>query len=108
MDQEKENKEGIDLSGAPKDSDTGVKLQNGERQPTQTFFPGTPKIIRWVIKYSGGLVKDEKQASYVLIGLAVVAIIVSLFLIFGGGEKQEIFTPEAEAPAEEVMPPAEF
>ncbi|MBU6431102.1 MAG: hypothetical protein KGJ58_00615 [Patescibacteria group bacterium] len=36
-----------------------------------------------MIKYSGGYVKDKKQASFVLLGFAVVAIIVSLFLIFG-------------------------
>ncbi len=44
----------------------------------------TPKIIRWVIKYSGGLIKDEKQANYVFIGFFALAIVISLFLVFGG------------------------
>ena len=52
----------------------------------QSFETPAPKIVQWVIKYSGGYVKDEKQASYVLIGFVAVAIIVSLFLIFGTGE----------------------
>jgi hypothetical protein len=82
MDQEKENKEEIDLSGAMKDSDTGVKFQDEWRQPARSFYPGTPKIIQWLIKYSGGLIKDEKQAQYVLLGFIVLAIIVSLFLFF--------------------------
>lgn len=51
----------------------------------QSFQIPTPKIIEWVIKYSGGLVKDEKQASYILIGFVAVAIILSVFLIFGKG-----------------------
>ena len=95
MNQEKENKEDIDLSDAPKDSDgsnTDAKPQEEQQRPErpeEVFLPGTPKIIQWVIRYSGGLVKDEKQASYVLIGFVAVAIIVSLFLFFGGGEKQE-------------------
>jgi acetylglutamate kinase len=42
-----------------------------------------------VIKYSGGLVKDEKQASYVIFGFVALAIIVSLVLVFGGGGRQE-------------------
>ena len=107
MDQEKENNSKIDLSGALKDSSTGVKFE-GEQRYARSYYPGTPKVIQWVIKYSGGLVKDEKQASYVLIGFVAVAIVIVLFLIFGGGdvETQKTFTPPAEAPAEEVIPPA--
>lgn len=46
--------------------------------------PETPKIIQWVMKYSGGLIKNEKQAQYALLGFIILIIIVSLFLIFGG------------------------
>jgi len=88
MDQNNEDNKGIDLSGALKDSSTGVKF-GGEQRYARSYFPGTPKVIQWVIKYSGGLIKDEKQASYVLIGFVAVAIIVALFLVFGGGSKSE-------------------
>ena len=96
--EDKNNKEGIDLSGKPKDSDTGVKFEDEWPQPTSSFYFETPKMIQWVIKYSGGLIKTEKQANYVLIGFVVVAIIISLFLVFGGGKSatQENFTPPAE------------
>jgi len=106
MDQNDKNNEKIDLSGSLKDSGTGVKFE--EYRAPRSYYPGTPKIIQWVIRYSGGLVKDEKQASYVLIGFVVVAVIVTLFLIFGGRGKQKVFTPGAEAPAEQVIPPAKF
>lgn len=43
----------------------------------------TSRMVQWVMKYSGGLVKDEKQANYVLIGIALVAIGISLFLFVG-------------------------
>jgi len=108
MNQEKENKEDIDVSGALKDSDgsdTDAKPQEEQQRPErpeEVFLPGTPKIIQWVIRYSGGLVKDEKQASYVLIGFVAVAIIVSLFLFFGGGrggESEEKFLPPPEIPS---------
>jgi len=85
-----------------------IKINNEEQQSTQIFFPETPKIIQWVIKYSGGLIKDERQANYVLIGFVVVMIIISLVLVFSGNEKQEIFTPEAEASIKKIMPLEEF
>jgi len=53
------------------------------QRPTRSFETPTPKIVRLVIKYSGGLIKDENQANYFLIGFVVVAIIISLFLVFG-------------------------
>ncbi|MEK7104950.1 MAG: hypothetical protein AAB868_02835 [Patescibacteria group bacterium] len=45
----------------------------------------TPKMVQWVMKISGGAIKEQKQAEYMLFGFVVVAIIVSLFLFFGGG-----------------------
>jgi len=63
-----------------------IVFEGEEFQRTrQSFQTPTPKIVQWVIKYSGGAIKDEKQASYVLIGFVAAAIVVSLFLIFGGG-----------------------
>ena len=55
------------------------------KQSVRSFQTPTPKIVEWVIKYSGGYVRDEKQANYFLIGFVAVAIIISLFLFFGGG-----------------------
>ena len=79
MDEEQNNKEETDLSGAEFQN----KEQVEEPAPAQIFYPGTPKIVQWLIKHSGGLIKDESQASYVLIGFAAAGIIVSLFLFFG-------------------------
>ena len=49
-------------------------------------FDTTPKMIRWTIEYSGGLVKDEEKAQHVLFGFVVFAVLVSLFLVFKEGE----------------------
>jgi len=88
MDQDNENKKEIDLSGLLKDSGTGVKFE--EYRVPRSYYPGTPKIIQWVVKYSGGLVKDEKQASYVLLGLVglfLVILVILLANISGGPSK---------------------
>lgn len=43
----------------------------------------TSKMIQWVMKLSGGAIKDEKQANYALLGLALLATMISLYLFFG-------------------------
>ena len=57
-----------------------------------------PVLVRFILKT--GLVKDEKQANYVLIGIAVVAVISAIFILrssFGGS-----------APAESPVQPNAF
>jgi len=83
MDQNNDDR-GIDLSHALDDSSSRIKFEGEEFQRPRSFQTPTPKIVEWVIKYSGGAIKDEKQANYVLIGFVAAAIIVSLFLFFGG------------------------
>ncbi len=74
--------EGADLSGSLNDS--GVQFQDtGWRAMKYYREPIAPKIIQWTTKYSGGLIKNEKQAQYALLGFVVLVIIISLFLFFG-------------------------
>ena len=47
----------------------------------------TPKIVGWVTKYSGGVIKDERQAEYFLLAFAVVSFLISAYLFFGGTKK---------------------
>ncbi|MBU1246687.1 hypothetical protein KJ973_00270 [Patescibacteria group bacterium] len=63
------------------------------QQTAHSFQTSTPKIIQWVIKYSGGLIKDERQANYVLIGFVAVAIIVVFIFLFSGGSKAKFEAP---------------
>ena len=97
------NNNGTDLSQYLGGS--AIKSQGGQLSSEPDVSSHAPKIIRWLFKYSGGLIKNERQAVYVLLGFMVFVIIISLFLIFGGGNKEssESFAPPAEAPAEEVI-----
>ncbi|MBM3261724.1 hypothetical protein FJY93_04920 [Candidatus Kaiserbacteria bacterium] len=72
-----------------------ITIEGGEfRRPVQSFQTQTPKIVQWVMRYSGGYIKDEKQAQYVLLGFVAVAIIISfMFLLSGGGGDAEIKAP---------------
>jgi len=95
MDQNNEDNKGIDLSHTIDDSSSRVKFE-GEQRYTRPYYSGTPKIVQLVMKYSGGYIKDEKQASYVLIGFVMMAIIISLFLIFGGDSGRAKLLPYEE------------
>ncbi|MCH7529872.1 hypothetical protein IIB50_02020 [Patescibacteria group bacterium] len=108
MAEDTNNRENIDSNSTLKDSGTGVKFQEELQQSAQYSYSNTPRAVQWVIRYSGGYIKDEKQANYVLIGFVVAAVIISLFLVFGDGNEQNTFTPSADAPPAEVVPPAEF
>lgn len=53
-----------------------------------------PKMVRLVIKYSGGAIKDQRQAEYVLLALTILFFAVSLYLFFRGGPKRQEIPPE--------------
>lgn len=64
-----------------------------------------PKMVQFVIKYSGGAIKEQKQAEYVLLGLVVLMLAVSFYLFFGGGNKQQKLTPAQLEQQMRMMPP---
>jgi hypothetical protein len=51
-------------------------------QRPRSFETPTPKIVQLVIKYSGGLIKDENQAGIVLIILVLVMFGLSFYFFF--------------------------
>ncbi len=84
-------------------NDSGVQFhEEGPQFKRGEFYGQKPgfgtKLAKLIMRLSGGLIKTEQQANYALLGLVAMAIIVSLFLFFGGGEgnskspsKEEIF-----------------
>ncbi|MCH8050186.1 hypothetical protein IIB51_02170 [Patescibacteria group bacterium] len=108
MDQNNKGNQEVDLDSTPEDYGPGVRFEEEWQSPVQTLSPETPKMIQWVIEYSGGYVKDENHANYVLIGFVILIVIISLFLVFRGENEQNTFIPSAEAPVTEVIPPADF
>ncbi len=72
--------QGADVSGLFK------KLGQKEKPAMPVFQESyqPSKIIQWLMKLSRGRIKTEKQATYVLLGLVAVVIIISLYLFFSG------------------------
>ena len=49
----------------------------------------TPKMVQLVMKYSGGSIKNQRTAEYVLLGLVILMFALSFFFFFGGGNTQQ-------------------
>lgn len=69
------------------------KVQFQEYHVPRSSLEEKSKLVEWIIKYSGGLIKNEKQATYVLLGFVIMATGVALFLIFYGGNQQGFVVP---------------
>ena len=74
----------------------GVKFEvpNYKTSVSNNQNEGTSKMARFIIKYSGGAIKDQRQAEWVLFGFVVVAIGISVYLLFGTGSKANQPTPQ--------------
>jgi hypothetical protein len=89
---------GVDSGYSFRDSSAEVRFE--EYQTPRAFYPAAvkrSKMTQWVIKYSGGLVKDENQANYILIGFIVLIISVSLFLLV------RVFRSPTPPPADRII-----
>ena len=60
---------------------SGVKFEDTGYQAVKYYREmATPKIIKLVMKYSGGAIKEERQAEYALLGLILVAIVLAFII----------------------------
>ena len=79
------------------DSYKAVKLYNE---------PDAPKIVRLVMKYSSGAIKEEKQAYWVLLGFVILAFIAAIFVLhysFSSNRNPKL-TPEQQNDLLRIMP----
>lgn len=69
----------------PDNNQHKIEFENEEFQhSTRSFQNEKPKMPQWIINHSGGKIKNENTANFVLILFVILIIIISLFLIFGG------------------------
>ena len=94
-----ENYEDVDLSGMLKNSRPSVEFD--EQKNASRYYgedAGDSKMVKLVIKNSGGLIKNGTQANFVLLGIAVVAVILSIFLLSGGGKPKSVYNKNMPLP----------
>jgi len=71
-----------------------LKVEFEEFQPQiNKKFNNTSKLSRWVIKLSGGLIKDHAQAQFFLFFLFIVFVVLIFFITFSlrGNKLEENF-----------------
>ena len=61
----------------------GIQFEEDQQYQPGYGMPEQSVLIRWVL--ATGLVKGEKQAQYVLLGIVVAAILIMLFIWTSGG-----------------------
>lgn len=59
-----------------------VQFDFGDEQRPE-YRRSSSKLSSLVVKWSGGLVKDEMQANYVILVFVILSIITSLLMFFG-------------------------
>jgi hypothetical protein len=78
----------------------GVKFETEgvESYSAIKFYKETiePKMVKAVIKYSGGAVKNQKQAEWFLFGFVVVAIGISIYLLLSGTNSNKAYLEEQQ------------
>ena len=52
-----------------------------------------PKMVKWVIKLSGGAIQDQRQAEYILLGFVIIAILIAVFLFFSNSPEVPLSPP---------------
>ncbi|MBU1557375.1 hypothetical protein KKC45_00190 [Patescibacteria group bacterium] len=67
-----------------------VEFNELQRQ-SYSNFDNPPKMVSWVIEHSGGLIKDQKQAQYFLLGFAVFCCLLSGIIFFTGDNDKDNF-----------------
>lgn len=82
----KENFSGIsEIDSALKEFE--LKSAENEKYKAIKFFDqtDTPKVVKLVMKYSGGAIKEQKTAEYILFALVIIAVSISIFIFITGG-----------------------
>jgi hypothetical protein len=78
---------GIDLSNMLHGATVKSVEYNQALRPT--YYSDTQIFLQRVVKYSRGYIKDEQQAVYVTFGFIILVVIATLFILFGGGQKNQ-------------------
>ena len=73
-----------EIDAALKEFEAKQNAEQKQKAPATSQNSDLPKMVQLVIKSSGGAIQERKQAEWILLCFVILAIIISLFLVFGG------------------------
>ena len=74
-----------EIDAALKEFEAKQNAEQNQKSPEVLKNSDLPKMVQLVIKSSGGAIKEQKQAEWVLLFFVIISMTVSLFLFFGMG-----------------------
>ena len=96
--QKQEKLKVLKTSSIPPKEELGIKFETDNwKKNVPSLVDDTPKMVQLVMKLSGGAIKDQRQAEYVLLGIVGVFLLISFYLFFSGGPSEEIINPSMPA-----------
>ncbi len=84
MDEEVKIEGDLDIQKALKEFEAKSSVEEAQNAPEIAKTAELPKMVQLIMKWSGGAIKDQKTAEYILLGFALLVFAFSLFLFFGG------------------------
>lgn len=85
----------LEIDQALKEFEIKSQAQQTEKVAEISKASKLPKMVQLVIKYSGGSIKDLRQAEWVLFGFAILVIVVSFFIYNLGNNSITLPDPDA-------------
>lgn len=96
----------IDLSGYLNAQAPGAPERHGWGAVKYYHETSTPKMVRWVVQHSGGIIRNATQATYVLLIFTTLAIAASILLVAYSLRDRRPETPLPPG-AKIILPPGE-
>lgn len=76
-----ESEKNQEIDAALKEFETKATVEQAS-SPQVVASDDAPRMVRWVMKLSGGAITEQKQAEYVLLGFAILIFGISLLVFF--------------------------
>lgn len=86
-----------DVEKALRDFESGLVLQKEVVDTRDSRLRGLSGLV---IKWSGGYIKDETQATYVLLAIILINLVIMSLVLFGGGDNSndiKLLFPNAQS-----------
>lgn len=95
MDEEMKIQGDIDLNEALREFEVKARQQQTSNPTPTREVVGNSKVVELVMKASGGVIKKQQHAEYILLLFVVSSLVASMFLFFGRGNAEQRPSPAA-------------
>ncbi|MFZ3011487.1 MAG: hypothetical protein WA060_00595 [Minisyncoccia bacterium] len=102
MDENLDLNKNTEIEEALREFEAKDQTQQTEKVSETSNNSEIPKMVQLIMKWSGGAIKEQKQAEYVLLTFIAIAMLISLYLFFGQTLLNK-FSSEKQIPQDQMM-----